>query len=54
MGSFTGVREVFTYLATGCLTPTVPLQIGSENTVTKNAQIKSPRTSILLLLARKR
>ena len=46
MGSFTGAREVFTYLARGCLKPTLLLQIRSENAMTNNAQIKPPRISI--------
>ena len=46
MGSFPSMREGFTYLAMGCLKPTLPLQIGSENVVTKNTQIKPPRISL--------
>jgi len=40
------VRQVFTYLAMGCLKPTLPRYFGSSNVVTKNAQIKAPRISI--------
>ena len=40
------VREVFTYLAMGCLQPTLSLEINSEIAMTKNAQARPPRISI--------
>jgi hypothetical protein len=46
MGSFTAVRKVFTYLEMGRLKPTLPLQLGSDNNVTKHTHIKPPRISI--------
>jgi glycosyltransferase involved in cell wall biosynthesis len=41
-----GGREGFTYLALGCLKPTLSLEINTENAMTKNALIKPPRISI--------